>query len=150
MIEPAGNEKVPPGCEALEFGRHTYGCDPAKPLAKGQRAAVWAPCSDFGSNPEVQDVPSASVGALQPTIGKVHVAPAAQIVVEFRGRMRTRRNEEDIANGSKEGSTTSDTASLLLRTSRRGTPAPCQRTMLDPHSYPILSLCCTEDGRVQA
>jgi hypothetical protein len=88
------------------------------------------------------------VDALEPTIGKIRVGPAAQIVVEFRGRVRTRRDEQDIANGGKEGSTTSSAASLLLRRSRRGSAAPCQRTMLDPHSYPILSLCCTEDGRV--
>jgi hypothetical protein len=33
--------ELPPGCETVEFGRNVYVCDPAKPLAKGQRAAVW-------------------------------------------------------------------------------------------------------------
>jgi hypothetical protein len=34
-------KKVPRGCEVVEFGRTTYVCDPATPLAKGKRAAVW-------------------------------------------------------------------------------------------------------------
>jgi hypothetical protein len=54
------------------------------------------------------------VDALEPTIGKVYVGPAAQIVVEFRGRVRTCRDEEDIANGGKEGGTTSSASCLLL------------------------------------
>jgi hypothetical protein len=34
-------KKVPPGCETVEFGRHTYVCDPNLALERDQRAAVW-------------------------------------------------------------------------------------------------------------
>ena len=33
--------ELPAGCEVVEFGRHAYVCDPAAPLEKGMRAAVW-------------------------------------------------------------------------------------------------------------
>lgn len=33
--------EAPAGCEVIEFGRHAYVCDPAAPLQKGMRAAVW-------------------------------------------------------------------------------------------------------------
>jgi hypothetical protein len=34
-------KELQPNCETVEFGRNVYVCDPAKPLAKGRRAAVW-------------------------------------------------------------------------------------------------------------